>query len=140
MNYLKKDQLNSLSCVSPDYLVDLYKNKLKDSTDFNPDVPKNTISHEKIENEINERMEKQPEIDNNDYTDVKDMNTIKKESFEQTLKETFNLSNLDIFNNVIVLKIIIFVLLFILFFSLLKLEIYKYKLKLLKKLKDKKKK
>ena len=96
MNHLKKEQLNSLSCVSPDYLIDLYKNKLRDSTNFNPDVPKNTISHQKLENEFKHRMLRQPEIDNNDYTDVKDMDTIKddekklKETFDERKKETFD--------------------------------------------------
>ena len=161
------ETVSGLKYTSPDYLVDLYKSKMKNvNSDLNvsPKLEDNTISYELINKRLNKANKKQPEIENDPKL------LLNKESFDIDLNNEYSNNNIKINdddskfsrnkkyilnsisnsrNEILdslkliidskeLLKIIIFILIMLLFYSMLKCQIYKYKLKMIKKQKKKK--
>ena len=153
-NSFDTDDVSGLKYTSPDYLVDLYKSKMKNvNSDLNvpKDLEDTTISYETINKRFNEKLKKQPEIEN----DPKILLDKQREGFDIDLKQNENNENnennnketqssfktkdeiLNSIKSIIeskeILKILIVVLIVLLFYSMLKCQIYKYKLKYIKK-------
>jgi hypothetical protein len=124
------DNISGLHYTSPDYLVDLYKSKMKSNTNQNIlNSNDNTIiSNQSFKNKYDKAIEKQPEIENDPKdllkehfeVDLSNSQNIKTPQKTENIIESFNKSDiynsfLDFVNSTLLLKIIIYILIILLF-------------------------